>query len=67
MNDVHLNSAEIYGRKIQCGLINKQYWKLNISDLLLVYLQADLARLCLVDPEDLVSPEIPYLPADGLK
>lgn len=33
--------------------------------LLTLYLQADPARQCQVDPVDPVYPEIPYLPADG--
>ncbi len=52
---------QFYGCKFNV-LISKQLWKLNMFECLLLYLQADLARLCHVDPEDPISPEIPYLP-----
>ncbi len=57
---------QFYGCKFNV-LISKQLCKLNMFECLLLYLQADLARLCHVDPEDPISPEIPYLPTDGSK
>ncbi len=61
LDEAQMSYNQFYGCKFNV-LISKQLWKLNMYQCLLLYLQADLARLCHVDPEDPISPEIPYLP-----